>query len=241
MSGHSKWSQIKHKKGASDAKRGQLFTKLGKNISLLAKDGVDPEMNSALRTAITQARAANMPSDNINKAILKGSGQIPGAIYEEVRYEGYGPGGVAFIVECVTDNSNRTVSAVRSTFTKSGGSLGASGSVTYLFNQKGVFRISQEDFGERTAEAIELLGIDAGADDIETSPDGVTIYTTRDQFGSMMRALEAAGIRLASSGLEWIAIVPLVVDRQVATQVEQLHEALEDDDDVQAVYTSLAG
>ncbi len=238
MSGHSKWSTIKRKKAATDAKRGALFTKAVKNIAVAARHGKDPESNAALRTAIAQARTVNLPKDKIENAILKGAGELPGAVYEEVVYEGYGPGGVAFVIECVSDNTNRTVADVRSMLTKSGGSLGNSGSVMYMFNQKGVVRISKEDLTEHTADDVELLAIDAGAEDIQSEEEGLTITVPREQFHSMIDTFEKQQIPLASSELEWITDTMMQLPPEDAAKIEKLIEALEDNDDVNNVYTN---
>lgn len=241
MSGHSKWAKIKRKKGGADAKRGAIFTRLGKNISLAAKSGADPDMNATLRVAIEKAKAANMPKDNIEKAIMKGSGEIPGVVYEEVVYEGYGPGGAALLIECVTDNTNRTVPSLRSTLTKAGGSLGEKGSVQYLFEQKGIIRIAAEDINTAGVErdAIELSAIDAGAQDIQTEEEGMTITTARTDLHSVVDALKAQGIEPTESEIEWITTAPLPADEKNAEQIQALIEQLEENEDVNAVYTNV--
>lgn len=238
MSGHSKWATIKRKKGANDAKRGALFTKLGKNIAVAAKNGKDPEMNSALRTAIDKAKSANMPKDNIEKAILKGAGEMPGVVYEEVLFEAYGPGGTALIIECVTDNNNRTVAAVRSHLTKNGGSLGSSGSVLYMFEQKGIIRITEEGRGDLSIDAFEMLAIENGAEDIQFEEEGITITTARGNLNILVKALETAGVVLADSGLEYVTGNMLTLNEQDAVKVATLIEILEGLDDVNSVFTN---
>lgn len=238
MAGHSKWATTKRKKGALDAKRGALFTKLGKNISVAARNGKDPEMNPALRTAINQARNANMPKDNIEKAILKGAGELPGAVYESVTYEGYAPGGIALIIDCVTDNTNRTVSFVRSTLTKNNGSLANAGSVLYMFEQKGVVMIETASLHGTTQDDLELLAIDAGAEDIQAEDEGITIITSREGLNDMVSAVEEAGIEMTSSGLEWITQNMITPESADAEQVQTLIDILEEDDDVTAVHSN---
>ncbi|MFH1425906.1 MAG: YebC/PmpR family DNA-binding transcriptional regulator [Candidatus Kerfeldbacteria bacterium] len=238
MSGHSKWATIKRKKAVSDAKKGAVFTKVAKNIVIAAKGGKDPDMNPALRTAIDQAKAANMPKDSIEKAILKGAGEVPGAVYEEVVYEAYGPGGIAMIIEGVTDNTNRTVSSVRSTLTKNGGTLGSSGSVMYMFERKGVVRIASEQIAGKDKDAIELAAIDAGAEDIRSEEEGMTILCAREELNGLVDMLDKESLTLASSGLEWITKNMIVPPKEDAEKCEQLIETLEEDDDVSGVYTN---
>lgn len=239
MSGHSKWATIKRKKGATDAKRGAIFTKLGKNVAVAARNGKDPEMNPALRTAIEQAKRVNMPKDTIEKAILKGAGELPGVVYEEIIYEGYGPGGVALIICCVTDNTNRTVSEVKSILTRNGGTLGSSGSVMYMFEQKGVVRIAREDLGDNNPDEVELLAIDAGAEDIESEEEGMTMTTARENIYTLVDALERVGVTIASSGLEYVTKNMVTPGKQDAQKVEKLIELLEENDDVDSVYTNI--
>lgn len=238
MAGHSKWSTIKRKKGANDAKRGKLFTKLGKAISVAARNGKDPEMNAALRVAIDNAKRANLPKDNIEKAILKGAGELPGVVYEEITYEGYGPGGIAFVIECLTDNTNRTVSFVRSTLTKAGGSLGNAGSVTYMFEKKGVVRVAAEDLGEMSTDDVELLAIDAGVEDILSEEGGMTLYTTRDGLAAVTEALESAGVVISSADVELVTANMIDVDEKIAASLERIIETLDDNDDVNKISTN---
>ncbi len=238
MSGHSKWSTIKRKKGAADAKRGAAFTKLAGAITIAAKEGgSDQSANFALRLAIEKARGANMPNANIERAIARGAGTLTGeAPPEHVNYEGYGPGGVALLVECLTDNRNRTVSEVRSTITKRGGSLGEAGSVAYLFQPRGVITIAGS--GD-SAETVMLTAVEAGASDVEATDGVVEIQTTRRDFRSVKEALEAAGNQIASAELVQIASsqVP-VTDREVARSIVTLVSELEDLDDVVGVATN---
>lgn len=238
MAGHSKWAQIKRKKAANDAKKGAAFTKLAKNIAVAARAGKDPGMNPALRTAIDTARSANMPKDNIEKAILKGAGELPGVTYEQVLYEGYGPGGAALIILGVTDNSNRTVSSVRSILSDNGGSLGSSGSVMYMFQQKGVIRISAEDRGARTQEDVELLAIESGAEDIRSEEEGSTIITTREELHQVADACTAAGITPSSVALEYITDTMLSPSVENVEKLQSLIDALEEDEDIEAVFTN---
>lgn len=238
MSGHSKWAQIKRKKAVADNKKGAAFTKLVKNIALAAKNGKDPEMNPALRSAVEAARAANMPKDNIEKAILKGAGELPGVQYEEVLYEGYGPGGVAVIVACVTDNTNRTVNELRTIFSKHGGTLGGSGSVAYLFEQKGILRFTNDDLAERSRDDVELLAIDAGAEDSIAEEEGITIQTARQNFASIMAVFAAQQLHPSSSGMEWVTKNVVTPSPEDAEKLRELLDALEEHDDVHNIYTN---
>ncbi|MBI2410524.1 MAG: YebC/PmpR family DNA-binding transcriptional regulator [Candidatus Kerfeldbacteria bacterium] len=238
MSGHSKWATIKRKKAVTDAKKGAIFTRLVKNIALAAKNGKDPDMNPALRTAIDAAKAANMPKENVEKAILKGAGELPGVTYEEVRYEAYGSAGVALIIDCVTDNTNRTVSDLRALLTKFGGSLGNSGSVLYMFEQKGVIRIAKPEGQAQDTEAIALVAIDAGADDIQIEEEGCTIFTAREKLVEVKTALEQHGCTLASSEVEWITQNMIEPDSSQKEKVAQLIEAIEENEDVMNVYSN---
>jgi len=236
MSGHSKWATIKRKKGATDAKKGAVFTKLVKNITIAARNGKDPDMNPALRSAMDQAKVANMPKDNVEKAILKGAGELPGVVYEEVVFEAYGPGGIAMIIECVTDNNNRTVSFVRSSLTKHGGSLGGSGSVMYMFEQKGVIRIAAEDIPNQ--DELELAVIDAGAEDIQVEEEGVTIITGRADLNTIVQMLEKMHITPASFGVDYITNTMLDPDESASSTLSSLIEVLEDNEDVNSVHTN---
>ena len=237
MSGHSKWATIKHKKGIADQKRGQKFTKLIKEISVAARmGGADPDMNAALRTAILKARAENMPKDNIERAIKKGSGEMGNAVFMELVYEGYAPGGVAIIVDTLTDNKNRTAADVRSTLTKLGGSLGSSGCVSYMFQTKGVITYDASKYSE---EDIFNAALENGAEDV-TSEDGVIEVTTSPaDFGSVLEAMQAAGFEQDSADVSRIADQTVTLDKEKAQKVMNIVERLEDLDDVQSVATNL--
>jgi YebC/PmpR family DNA-binding regulatory protein len=237
MSGHSKWSTIKRKKGAADAKRGKIFTKIIKEIMIAAKDGGgDAELNPRLRLAIQNAKGANMPKDNIERAIKKATGTDADS-YSESTFEGYGAGGIAVFVECLTDNNNRTVSSVRAAFNRSGGSLGTNGSLSFLFDRKGIFTIKNEDIN---MEELELELIDAGADDFEVDEDTITISCSRENFGSVNKKLNELGIEPEDAGLKRIPNDTKKVDIETAKKVMRFVEILEDDDDVQNVYHNMA-
>lgn len=239
MSGHSKWATIKRQKAVTDAKRSASFTKLAKNISVAARNGKDPEMNSALRVAIEKAREGNMPKDNIERAILKGAGELPGVSYEEVVYEGYAPGSIAVMIECVTDNTNRTVQNLRSIFSDYGGNLGSAGSVKFLFDYVGVIRIPVEGQSQ-SVEDIELLAIDAGASDIRTEAEGVTIVVPKESLHMCVDKLTAAGCHIAESGVEWLAKTTTDVPEASRQAFEECIAELEEHDDVNRVFTAAA-
>ena len=237
MSGHSKWATIKHKKGIADQKRGQKFTKLIKEISVAARmGGADPDMNAALRTAILKARAENMPKDNIERAIKKGSGEMGNAVFMELVYEGYAPGGVAIIVDTLTDNKNRAAADVRSTLTKLGGSLGSSGCVSYMFQTKGVITYDASKYSE---DEIFNAALENGAEDV-TNEDGVIEVTTSPaDFGTVLEAMQAAGFEQDSADISRIADQTVTLDKEKARKVMNIVERLEDLDDVQSVATNL--
>lgn len=236
MSGHSKWATIKHAKGAADAKRGQLFTKFIKEISIAARmGGGDPAANPRLRTAILKARAANMPKDNIERAIKKGTGELGGATYEEKLYEGYGPGGVAILVEVLTDNNNRAAANVRNIFSKSGGNLGATGSVAYMFNRKGVIEYDAEVVNE---DEVMDAALEAGADDIVTEEGIITVTTDPASFESVLEVLQGKGYESVSAEVAMVPDMYSAVDNETATKLQKLIDRLEEDDDVQNVYTN---
>lgn len=235
MSGHSKWSQIKRQKGAADIKRGNLFTKMTREVMVAAKEGgPDPNANFRLRLAMDRARGVNMPKDSIQRAIDRATGGGEGAQLESIVYEGHGPGGVSVMVEATTDNRNRTASEVRSTFTRHGGKLAESGSVQWLFEQKGVIEI---DAGAR-AEDVELAAIDAGAEDVQREGDLVTVYTAPRDFERVKRTLEGAGVRPASAELTMRATSTVHVDGEAAQKLIRLVESLEELDDVHAVHAN---
>jgi YebC/PmpR family DNA-binding regulatory protein len=233
MSGHSKWSTIKRQKGANDAKRGALFTKLGKEISIAARaGGGDLDANYRLRLAVDKAREANMPADNIKRAIERSTGGDKAIEYEEITYEGYGPGGVALLVETATDNKNRSAAEVRSIFSKAGGQLAGQGSVAWQFESRGVINVES---GAGDPDDVALAAIDAGAIDVDTEADPIEIATEPGDLLSVQTALEAAGLKVDSAELAMVAKQPIEVEVDKARQNLRLIEALEDSDDVQRV------
>jgi YebC/PmpR family DNA-binding regulatory protein len=235
MSGHSKWSTIKRKKGAIDAKRGKLFTKLIKELTVAARDGGDENANPRLRAAVQNAKAANMPSSTIEKAIRRGTGEEPGVMYEAALFEGYGPAGVAVIVETLTDNRKRTVSELRHGFTKHNGNLAENGSVAWMFEQKGVIEVDKSGIDE---EGLMLAVMDAGAEDIQDGDEVHEVVTPLADFENVKQALENKQIAYAQASLAWIPKNMLAVQGEVAAQIVRLLEALEDLDDVQKVYSN---
>lgn len=236
MSGHSKWSTIKRKKAAIDAKRGKLFTKLIKEITIAARQGGgDPSANPRLRLAVDNAKAANMPMDNIERAIKKATGELEGVVYTELTYEGYGPGGVAILVEAATDNKNRTVAEVRHLFNKHGGSLGESGSVAWMFDKKGIITLPTQG---KTEDDIMEIVLDAGAEDISEEEGYFEVTTEVENFEPVRRALVDAGLEIENASLQWIAKNTVDVSGETAEKVMKLIDALEDNDDVQNVYSN---
>ncbi len=236
MSGHSKWSTIKRKKGAIDSKRGKLFTKLIKEITIAAREGTpDIDTNPRLRLAVLNAKGANMPKENIERAIKKATG-ADGETYHELSFEGYGPGGIAIFVECLSDNNNRTVADVRAAFNKFGGNLGTNGSLSFLFDRKGIFTVPAKGVN---LEELELELIDAGAEDIEADGEAITITVAMEDFGSMNRKLEEMHITVEEAGLERIPNDSKVVDVETARKVLRLVDVLEDNDDIQDVYHNM--
>jgi YebC/PmpR family DNA-binding regulatory protein len=237
MSGHSKWSTIKHKKGAADAKRGKVFTRIIKEMTIAARlGGGDPEGNPRLRAAVAEAKANNMPKDNIERAIKRGSGELEGAMYEEVTYEGYGPGGVAIIVEALTDNGNRTTPEIRHTFEKNGGNLGTPGSVKFQFERKGYFAVEKSAADE---DKLMEVAIEAGADDLQSDdPDAFEIYTSPENFEAVRQALENNKIATVEAKLGMIPANYVTLDDNKSKQVMKLLEALDDHDDVQNVWSN---
>jgi YebC/PmpR family DNA-binding regulatory protein len=234
MSGHSKWHSIKHKKGAIDAKRGRMFTKIIKEITIAARiGGGDPDGNPRLRKAVSDAKVLNMPADNIKRAIMKGTGELEGGQLEELTYEGYGPSGVAMIVEVVTDNRNRTVSEIRHVFSKNGGNMSEAGSVSWMFKKKGYIVIEKSKADEDT---LMTLAIDAGADDFSSEESNYEIYTSPESFDSVLSALKAKSIDTMSAEISMIPENYIKVEGKSAQQVVKLMEALDDHDDVQHVY-----
>jgi len=237
MSGHSKWSTIKHKKGAADAKRGKIFTRILKEMTVAARmGGGDPAGNPRLRAAVAEAKANNMPKDNIERAIKRGTGELEGTTYEELTYEGYGPGGVAVIVEVLTDNTNRTTPEIRHTFEKQGGNLGTPGSVRFQFDKKGYFAVEKSVAGE---DKLMDIALEAGADDLQSDdPEIYEIYTTPENFEPVRQALEKAGIPTVEAKLGMIPQNYIALDENKSRQVMKLLENLDDHDDVQNVWSN---
>jgi YebC/PmpR family DNA-binding regulatory protein len=235
MAGHSKWANIKHRKGAQDAKRGKIFTKLIREITVAAKVSPDPTNNPALRSAIDKALGANMKKDTIENTIKKASGALDGVQYEEVRYEGYGPGGTAVMVDCLTDNRNRTVAEVRHAFSKAGGNLGTDGSVAYMFNKVGIISYSDEIEEDTVMEA----ALEAGAEDIVTNDDGsIDVLTTPDEYLTVKEELINNGLEPANAEVTMQAENQTELDAETAEKMLRLIDRLEDLDDVQNVYTN---
>jgi YebC/PmpR family DNA-binding regulatory protein len=235
MSGHSKWATIKRKKGKLDAERGKIFTRLIKEITVAAREGGgDPDGNPRLRTAVLAGKAANMPQDNIKRAILKGTGQLPGHVYESITYEGYGPAGVAVIMEVMTDNKNRTVSEVRHMLTKYGGNLGAAGCVAWMFKKKGIITV---DLAVTNEDTLMELAMDAGAEDMSTGTDSFEITAAPEDVESIKAVLEKKGIPIVSSEVTMIAENQVKLTKESeASAMLKLYEGLEELDDVQKVY-----
>jgi YebC/PmpR family DNA-binding regulatory protein len=237
MSGHSKWSQIKRQKGAADAKRGQLFTKLGREIVVSARaGGPDPDGNARLRMAIARAREANMPMDTIDRAIKRGAGAADGPALEEITYEGYGPGGVALLLEAMTDNRNRTVAEVRNVLNRGGGSLGESGCVSWLFDNRGVIVVRGDS---ETLESLALESIDAGAEDFSISDDTLEIYSAPSDLENVRSALAERSMEIESADVAMIPKSTIALDTKDAISTLRLMERLEDLDDVQRVYSNI--
>ncbi len=238
MSGHSKWSTIKRKKGAADAKRGQLFTRLGRELMIAAKEGgPDPDSNFRLRLVVDKARQANMPKENIERAIQRGAGTgKDGVTLEEIIYEGYGPGGTAIMVEVMTDNRNRSVADVRRMFSRHGGNMGETGCVGWMFERKGTLTI---DAAGQDAEAIALEAIDAGAEDVKVEGDSVEVYTAVEDLQQVRDALAARGFTIQEAELSWVPKTLLQPETKISVQNMRLIEALEELDDVQAVHSNL--
>jgi YebC/PmpR family DNA-binding regulatory protein len=240
MSGHSKWATIKRKKGATDAARGRLFTRLIKEITIAARDGGgNAEGNPRLRLAILTAKSANMPAENIKRAVQRGTGELPGVSYEEITYEGYGPGGVALLVEVVTDNSNRTVSEIRHVFSRNNGNLGQSGSVGWMFHKKGTITIPKA--GQKTPfTEDDLLGIilEAGAEDMQTEADSYTITSAPASYETVKKALEDKGITIEHAAIQMVPQNTVKVTGREAETLMKLMESLEEHDDVQNVFAN---
>ncbi len=236
MSGHSKWASIKHKKAAQDTKRGKAFTKIIRELSIAARmDGGDPDINPRLRKAIADAKAVNMPADNIKRAILKGTGQLEGTTYEEIHYEGYGPGGVAIYIDVLTDNKNRTVSEIRHIFSKNNGNIGESGCVGWMFSRKGYIVVEKSKAKED--DLLEVV-LEAGAEDLREDGSNYEIFTEPEDYETVINALKENKIDLAASNLGYIPNNYVKVEGKQAQQLLRLMEELEDHDDVQNVWAN---
>lgn len=237
MSGHSHWATIKHKKGAIDAKRGKLFSKLSRAIIIAARHGGgDPDANLKLRYAIDKAREVSMPKDNIERAIKRGTGETEGLVFEEILYEGYGPGGVAVLVEILTDNRNRTSGEIRKIFDRAGGKMGSAGCVSYMFERKGVFTVDAKAIEE---DALLSIVLDAGADDMKRSGNEFEITSEASAFNQVQAALQKAGLTLLVAEIMQVAKTPVDVDMETGKKVVRLMDALDDNEDVQHVYSNV--
>jgi len=235
MSGHSKWAKIKRKKQSADVQKGKLFSKLIREITIAARQGGDPEGNPRLRTAIEAAKAANMPAENIKRAIKRGTGEIPGVTYEETSYEGYGPGGVAILIDVVTENKNRTTAEIRHIFSKYGGNLGSTGCVSWMFQEKGIFYVDKEEVDEDTLLEVAL---EAGADDVKLEEDSYKIVTPPEKFGTLKKALEEKGIKYTDAEITKNPQSVVKLDGKEALQVLKLMDAFEACEEVQHVYAN---
>lgn len=236
MSGHSKWANIKHKKGKADAERGKIFTKIGREIAIAVREGgSDPEINGKLRDVVAKAKANNMPNDNITRSIKKAAGELGDVIYEEITYEGYAPGGVAVIVEVITDSRNRAAGDVRHAFSKHGGNLGTTGSVNYMFDEKGIIAIEKTPGMDE--DEVMMIALEAGAEDMKAEEDVFEIHTSPEDFRSVREALEAQGMEFLSAEVSMIPQNTVAIDdEETLTKIQKLLDMLEDNDDVQNVY-----
>ena len=236
MSGHSKWASIKHKKAANDAKRGKLFTKLLKEVTVAARNGGgDPEMNPRLRTAIQAAKAANVPNDTVDRAILKGTGDLEGIAYEEVVYEGYGPNGVALIIEVLTDNKNRSVSDLRNILDRNGGAMGERGCVSWMFEKRGLIFVQKDSIDE---DELFLIAADAGAEDLETQEEQIQIICPFEDFESVRVAIKESHADISLAEITMVPQTTIKLDEKQAEQMIRLMDLLDDNDDVQKVYAN---
>jgi len=236
MAGHNKWSKVKRLKAVTDARKGKVFSRLSRDITMAAKaGGGDPAGNARLRTLLLKAREANMPADNVDRAVKKGTGELPGVVFEELHYEGYGPGGAAFIVQATTDNKVRTAQNVRSIFSAHGGNLAQSGAVAFQFLHAGQFLIAKEQVAE---DRLMEIALEAGADDVITTEQGHEVRCGIHAFDKVALALEQAGIRPESAEIAYIPTTTVPVDAATAGSLEKLHDALDADDDVSAVYSN---
>ena len=239
MSGHSKWANIKHKKGKADALRGKITTKISREITIAVRmGGADPTGNMKLKLALSKAKANNIPKDNIQRAIQKGAGALEGQSFEEITYEGYGPAGVAMMVSCLTDNRNRTAADVRHVFSKHGGNLGASGCVSYMFKQKGIFAVSAET--GVSEDDLMMIALDAGAEDFSEEEDSYEVYTAPEDFSAVRETLEKEGVPMLEADVTMIPQTYVeLTDPQALKDLNRTLDLLDDDDDVQYVYTNL--
>lgn len=236
MSGHSKWHSIKHKKGAADAKRGKIFTRLTREVTVAARDGGgDVDMNARLRKAVADAKAANMPNDNIDRAIKRGTGELEGVSYDEITYEAYGPGGVAILIETMTDNRNRTVADLRHLLSKNNGNLGESGSVAYMFDRKGYIVVDKQ---KKSEDELFEIAIEAGAEDLKQDDENFEIFTTQETFEDVKKAIEDAGIEPEVAEISMIPQTYVKVEGADAKSMLKLYDILDDHDDVQNVYAN---
>jgi YebC/PmpR family DNA-binding regulatory protein len=236
MSGHSKWHSIKHKKGAADAKRGKIFTRLTREVTVAARDGGgDVDMNARLRKAVADAKAANMPNDNIERAIKRGTGELEGVSYDEITYEAYGPGGVAILIETMTDNRNRTVAELRHLLSKNNGNLGESGSVSYMFDRKGYIVVDKK---QKSEEELFEIAIEAGAEDLKDDGDNFEIFTEQESFDEVKKAMEEAGVETEVAEISMIPQTFVKVEGADAKSMLKLYDVIDDHDDVQNVYAN---
>jgi YebC/PmpR family DNA-binding regulatory protein len=236
MAGHNKWSKVKRLKAVTDSRRGKVFSRLSRDITMAAKTGGgDPESNARLRTLLLKAREANMPVDNVDRAVKKGTGELPGVVFEEITYEGYGPGGVAFVVKCTTDNKLRTAKDVRAAFAKFEGNLAQTGSVSFQFLHAGQFLISKETVAE---DRLMEVALEAGADDVITTDQGHEVRCNVHAFDKLSHALEQAGIKTESAEIAYIPTNTVPVSAEIAEQIEKLHDFLDSNDDVQDVFSN---
>ncbi|MCD6579583.1 YebC/PmpR family DNA-binding transcriptional regulator [bacterium] len=236
MSGHSKWSSIKRKKAANDAKKGKVFTKITKELTMTAKNGGDPDSNPSLRAALEKAKAVNMPKDNIEKAIKKGTGELPGVIFEEISYEGYAPHGIALLIQTITDNKNRTTAAIRHLLTKYGGNLGETGCVSWNFEKKGQLFIKKEITDE---DSLMEIAMEAGADDLKTEDDGYYIYCDYKDLFIVNDAIKKAGVEVDSAEITHIPQNTVKLTPEQTKKVLKFLDVLDDEEDVQNVYSNL--
>ena len=236
MAGHNKWSKVKRLKAVTDARKGKVFSRLSRDITMAAKaGGGDPGGNARLRTLLLKAREANMPADNIDRAIKKGTGELPGVVFEELHYEGYGPGGVAFVVLATTDNKQRTAQIVRSIFSNHGGNLAQNGAVSFQFLHAGQFLVAKEQIAE---DKLMEIALEAGADDVITTDQGHEVRCAITAFDKVAHALEKAGLKPESAEIAYIPTTTVPVDAATASALEKLHDALDNEDDVSAVYSN---